>query len=382
MKIALVSPYDYLYPGGVNNHIHHLLTEFRQRGHDASVIATIPSGQPVPAHTIPLVERIMTFSSSGSLARINLNPKVLWQIRNLLRQESFDIVHIHNPPSPLVSVGFLQNRFAAPNTAFIGTFHQYRSNPDPAIKWGKPFLRRWISRLDGRIAVSEAASQFNQQFFPGIYQIIPNGVDVSRFTPLKLKSNLSQNSHPFTLLFVGRLEARKGFPYLLEAFKHIKMAIPQARLVAVGPAQAETIKHYQTQVNQYQLTDVEIVGEVRDAELPAYYQIADIFCAPSVDFESFGIVLLEAMAAGLPIVASDIPGYHSVMKHSHQGLFTEPKNTMALADTIISLSKDRIQRQKMGQEGRKHAQEFDWHIIGTRVLDYYTQILMERRMHQ
>ncbi|MEM7032716.1 MAG: glycosyltransferase family 4 protein [Chloroflexota bacterium] len=382
MKIALVSPYDYLYPGGVNNHIHHLLTEFRQRGHNASVIATIPSGKPVPAHTIPLVEHLMTFSSSGSLARINLNPKVLWQIRDLLRKQAFDIVHIHNPPSPLVSIGFLQNRFAAPNTAFVGTFHQYRSNPDPTLKWGKPFLRRWISRLDGRIAVSEAASQFNQQFFPGSYQIIPNGVDVARFALQKHRSNVCQQSQPFTLLFVGRLEVRKGFPYLLAAFKHIKMAIPEARLVAVGPAQPETIKHYQTQINENQLTGVEIIGEVCDAELPTYYQMADIFCAPSVDFESFGIVLLEAMAAGRPIVASDIPGYHSVMKHGHQGLFTEPKNVTALADAIITLSKDRVQRQKMGQEGRKHAQAFDWRIIGTRVLDYYTQILTQRRKQQ
>ncbi len=374
MKIALVSPYDYCYPGGVNNHIMHLLNTFRHSAHEAQVIATVPPGHPTPPYTIPLKGRLITLNSGGSAARINGSFAIVRQIRNLLQTEQFDIVHLHNPLAPLVNPAFLINRNVAPQTAFVATFHEYRSTPNQAIELGKPIFRRWLNGLDGRIVVSQAALEFNKPLFPGEYHIIPNGVDVARFQD-------GQNhfsDKPLTILFVGRLEYRKGFPYLLEAYKRVKMQMPQVGLQVVGPASSDQLEEIKGGLTQAELKDIEFIGRVSDEDLPKYYQAADIFCAPSVDFESFGIVLLEAMAAGTPVVASDIPGYRSVIKPGENGLLAEPKNPLALADILLGLLQNPTQRDQLVQAGFRHVQSFDWKLVGDQVLDFYSQILCRK----
>lgn len=373
MKIALVSPYDYFYPGGVNTHISHLLRGLRRRGHDAYVLATIPPGCPIPPYTLPLAGRLLTLSSGGALARINLDPRVIGHIRQLLRQEHFDVVHLHNPLSPLISAGFLYHRPAAPTTTFVGTFHEYRSTPNPVIEVGKPIFRCWIKRLDGRIAVSEAALSFNQALFPGEFTVIPNGVEFARFAVQRGVSDYRPARHRPTILFVGRLEKRKGLSHLLLAFEKVKRGLPQARLRIVGPFTPHAAQPLLKFVQDRRLADVECIGQVSDDALPAFYQTADIFCAPSIDFESFGIVLLEAMAAGTPVVASDIPGYRGVMQSGQQGLLVEPGNPTVLAAALISLLLNPQRRREMGQAGQARAALFDWEMITDQIANFYME---------
>lgn len=381
LKIAHVSPYDYLAYGGVNNHIRYLVQALRRRGWDAWVVATLPPKACPPPHLLRLMGRPRTISSGGAQARVNLNPLVFAQARQLLRRQHFDIVHLHNPLSPLVSLSFLYHRASAPHTVFVATFHEYRSHPNPAIEVGKPLFRRWINRLDGRITVSAAALTFNQPLFPGDYQVIPNGVDVARFANRGVEGPPRRTSARPTLLFVGRLEARKGFWYLLRAFELVKRQMPTVQLWVVGGFTQRESAPYVDYVRAHRIEGVTFIGPVSDTALPTFYQAADLFCAPSVDFESFGIVLLEAMASGMPIVAADLPGYRSVIEAGRQGLFVPPENPVALATAILELLHDPQRRAAMSGAGRLRAQAFDWEIISERMSEFYAGVLAKMRGH-
>jgi phosphatidylinositol alpha-mannosyltransferase len=172
------------------------------------------------------------------------------------------------------------------------------------------------------------------------------------------------------------LEKRKGLNYLLEAHKHIKQEIPNSRLIIVGPGTRLRNK-YEKRVAQNGLKDVVFVGCVSHDELPRYYKTADIVCAPATGKESFGIVLLEAMALGKPVVASNIDGYASIMTHGAEGLLVPPKDEKALAQALLSLMESKSLRQQMGVRGRLTAADYDWKRVVQKVLDYYVKVLNE-----
>lgn len=366
MKVALVSPYDFLYPGGVNSHVAGLAAALRERGLIVYVIAQFPAGRPAPPHTLSLGGRLTRLPSGGVQARISLSPALVWRTRQLLVEHRFDLVHLHNPLTPLGSVGFLYHRRAAPQTTFVATFHEYRHNANPAIEAGKPLFRRWLNRLDARIAVSEAAAEFNQRHFPGRYTVIPNGVDVARFTPPAPSAPVDR---PPTILFVGRLETRKGIACLLDAFQRVRSALPAARLRLVGPGVLPPGP---------QPAGVEVLGQVSDAALPACYHSADVFCAPSIGYESFGIVLLEAMAAGVPIVASDLPGYRQTLQHGRQGVLVPPGDPAALAEALTALLQQPARRRALGAAGPARARQFDWGRVAEAVLQLYARAQQAR----
>jgi phosphatidylinositol alpha-mannosyltransferase len=178
------------------------------------------------------------------------------------------------------------------------------------------------------------------------------------------------------ILFVGRLEKRKGLQYLLKAYRRIKRDIPSSRLIIVGPG-TRFRRKYQNQVDKDRLDDVVFVGNVPYEELPRYYKTADVFCAPATGQESFGIVLLEAMALGKPIVATAIEGYASVLTHQREGLLVPPKNDRDLARALSELLTDEAMRREMGDRGLVTAQSYDWQKVARRVFNYYTRILRE-----
>ena len=179
------------------------------------------------------------------------------------------------------------------------------------------------------------------------------------------------------ILFVGRLEKRKGLDYLLGAYAHIKKEFPNSRLIVVGPG-TRLRSNYMRKVSRMKLEDVVFTGRVSYADLPRYYQAADIFCAPATGEESFGIVLLEAMSAGKPIIASNISGYASVVDAGIEGLLVPPRDEVALAQAITSLFSDSILRKRMGANGRRRAGEYRWEHVAQRVLDYYLECLENR----
>jgi len=373
MKIALVSPYDFTYPGGVANHISSLERYFTQIGHEVKVIAPasravstfgdrfIPIGKPRP---IP---------SSGSITRITISLRLASTIKAVLDEEQFDIIHLHEPFMPMLCSAVL--RFS--NVPNIGTFHACDGSPGYSFGWpiSSIMINRRLHKLDGKIAVSKPAMNYASKYIPGYYNIIPNGIDVEHFSPdvapIEEFRDGKQN-----ILFVGRLEHRKGLNYLIKAYQQVKQEIPNSRLIVVGPG-TRLRKKYEKWIMRNGLKDIVFLGYVSYDELPRYYKTADVFCAPATSRESFGIVLLEAMAIGKPIVAAKIDGYASVVTHSEDGFLVPPKDSRGLAQALISVMSDETLRQQMGDRGRLKAGEYSWEHVAQRVFDYYVRVLNE-----
>ena len=373
MKIALVSPYDFAYPGGVVNHISCLERRFTRMGHEVKIIAPASRAFPDFGDRFIPVGKPRSVPVSGSVARITLSPWLSSRIKVVLDQEKFDICHLHEPLMPMLCTTVL--RLA--HTPTVGTFHA--SGGKPWYSFGTPvgklFFKKWIHKLNGKIAVSQPALNYVSKHFPGDYTIIPNGIDSKHFCP-DIPPMDGFNDGKANIVFVGRMEKRKGLDYLLDAYKHVKREIPNSRLIAVGPG--TRLRHkYEKQIARTGLKDVTFIGYASYSDLPRYYKTADIVCSPATGRESFGIVLLEAMAVGKPLVASNIEGYASVMTHGAEGLLVPPKNSEKLAEALISLLRDTSLRQEVETRGRLKAMEYDWEHIAQRIMDFYAKVLNE-----
>jgi len=372
MKIALVSPYDFAYPGGVVNHISCLEQQFTRLGHDVKIIA--PASK---ADTDTLGDRFIRIGTprpvpvSGSIARVTMSLWLESKIKEVFEREKFDICHLHEPLMPTLCTTVLRLK----KTPMVGTFHASGGKPwytmfSPVMKW---YLDRWFRKLDGRIAVSKIALGYVNKYFPADYTIIPNGIDTHHF-----------NSHaqPFdtfrdgktNILFVGRFEKRKGFDYLLKAYNMVKRENPDCRLIAVGPG-VRLRNKYEKSIKKNAIEDVLFTGYVSYNDLPRYYTSADIVCFPATGRESFGIVLLEAMAVGRPIVASDIDGYATVLTDGVEGIAVPPRDEEKLAESITRLMRDKQLQEQMGARGKPKAMQYDWSLLAKRVLDFYTATL-------
>ena len=367
MKIALVSPYDYAYPGGVVTHISHLYDQFLKMGHIVKIITPWSDKKAsLDSQDIIALGRPFPVPSGGSIARATLSPALSSPVRAILERERFDIIHLHEPLGSTLPLTILR----VSQSVNVGTFHACHREAR-GYQMMRPFVIRWFNKLDGKIAVSKPAMEFISQHFPGDYTIIPNGIDVEHFSaevsPIERFCDGKLN-----ILFVGRLEKRKGLRHLLDAYKQVKTELPNSRLIVVGPGARQ---EYENQVSKANLNDVVFTGYVSNKDLPRYYKTADLFCAPATGEESFGIVLLEAMAAAKPIVASHIDGYASVMSHGVEGLLVPPKDEHALANAIIHLLGDKPLRQEMGSRGRLKVEEYNWQNIARRVVEYYTRLL-------
>ena len=386
MRIALVSPYDFPYPGGVTKHITNLAESDRRCGHQVRIIAASSrdAGE-VPPDVIRISSFVAPVRYNGSVARISFSPRLGQRVRALLHRERFDVLHLHEPTTPTLPwVVLRQAQILSPQTALIGTFHSYRERNgwkgaiSEPYGYAGPVFHRVVNRLDGRIAVSQVAHDYISHYFPGSYRVIPNGVDVALFGNQAVVP-LPQFSNGLNILFVGRLEPRKGFCYLLEAYARVKVALPEARLLVVGPYTAEDRAPFERDLRRQRLGDVHFVGYVPDGELARYYQSSHLFCAPSTGSESFGMILLEAMAAGTPIVASDIAGYRMVINHQKEGILTPPKDPSKLAEALIYLLQRPDLRRDMGERGQATASRYAWDRVAEGVLDYYHEVLEWKR---
>jgi phosphatidylinositol alpha-mannosyltransferase len=376
MKIALVSPYDYAYPGGVTTHVSCLAREFSHQGHQVKILAPCSNSSSLRDNgDIVVLGRTIPVPSGGSIARINFSLWLLPRLRTILAEEGFDIIHLHEPSTPLLPWAVL----CLSQTTNIGTFHAYHGD-SRGYRFARSLLKKLFDRLDGRIAVSPPAKDFVARYFPGDYRIIPNGVDLHHFSnpapPLEEFQDGKVN-----ILFVGRLEKRKGLDNLLCAYSKVKKEFPRSRLLVVGPGK-RLRRSYEHLVREQGIKDVVFAGYVPYAELPRYYWTADILCAPATGMESFGIVLLEAMAASRPLIASNIEGYASVISHGEEGLLVPPQDKEALYQALVSLVKDEGLRQQMGMRGRAKVVRYSWTQVAQEVMDYYLELLNRpRRLH-
>ena len=370
MKIGLVSPYDYAYPGGVMAHIFHLSQHLIKAGHEIKIIAPLSSPPAILDKGFIRLGRSVPVPTGGSTARISLSVWLEPRIKRLLREESFDVIHLHEPLAPVIPLLILHLSQAVN----VGTFHAFHGSS--RVYWlSKHMLRRSHDRLDGRIAVSSPALGFVSKHFPGDYRVIPNGIEFNRFSkPARPLRDFQDGK--LNILFVGRLEKRKGLRYLLGAYGKLKWKHPNTRLIVVGPGNPEP-EAYRF-IAERNIEDVVLVGGVSYEDLPRYYQAADIYCSPATGKESFGIVLLEAMAAGKPIVATNIEGYASVMSHREEGLLVPPKNEEALEEALDTLLTDSALREEMGARGTQKAPHYDWEQVTARIIEYYTYLLDRR----
>jgi phosphatidyl-myo-inositol alpha-mannosyltransferase len=362
VKIGLVCPYVYPASGGVSQHVQFLYQGLRQRGHDVRILTASHGPQRASEGDIIRLGVGVSVPINASVGTLTFSPRYLGQIGKMLERERFDVLHFHEPFVPFLSL-FLLRESTSVNVA---TFHAY-AGFSPSYEFGSRALRGYATRLHGRIAVSAAARHFIDRFFPGDYKVIPNGVDVQRFAnavPIARWQDGTPN-----VLFVGRHEPRKGLLDLLKAHRILRKTGSSSRLLVVGsgPQEREARRYVATRG----LQEVEFLGRVSDGEKAQLFRTVDVFASPATGGESFGIVLLEAMAAGTPIVCSDIHGYKGVVRRGREGLLVPPREPRELAVAIDRLLRDPALREQMGAAGQARAEEFSWPRVTAKVEDYY-----------
>jgi phosphatidylinositol alpha-mannosyltransferase len=374
MRIAIVSPYSWTYPGGVARHIEGLALELLAGGHDVRVLAPYdppdalsarlhrgarPTGRDIPEWLVPL-GRTVGFAANGAVSNLAIAPATVSALRTELRSGGYDVVHLHEPIAPVIAWDAL----CSTDLPLVGTFHCYSTNQVTNNAASLIGARRRLNRLHVRIAVSEAAAWTARSFYGGRYRIIPNGVHLPA-APTDTPAQVREPGAPLRIVFVGQAVERKGLPVLLRAFEALRDHVP-ATLTIIG-AEADA-------VSGLLLDDhgVRVLGKVDDATKVRAVQEADVLCAPSLGGESFGMVLTEAFAAGTAVVASDIAGYRDVVRDGVDGLLVAPGDPVALAQTLRDLALGHPgELDRMAAAARDHAQRYAWPRIAAQVLDAY-----------
>jgi len=369
MRVGLVSPYDFASPGGVNDHVRHLARRLRQLGHDARIFA--PSSRADIDFDSARFYRIgspISIPVNDSVARITLSFHLANRVAAIMEEERFDVVHFHEPLMPALPISMLRMS----TTANVGTFHAFaRSNV--GYYYGRPLLQPYLEHLHRGIAVSGPARAFVNRYFPDYpLRVIPNGIDTEAYRPgLAPIRHLKDDN--LNILFVGRLEKRKGVGDLLRAFQFMQSRVPKVRLIIVGDGPLRgKVESY---VSRHRLPNVVLAGYVPESVKPRYYDSADIFCAPATGAESFGIVLLEAMASGLPVVATEIAGYMSVLEPGRDSVTVQPKSWRELGASLVILARDAELRGRMGAYAHEKARRYSWDAVATEVVEVYQEAI-------
>lgn len=374
MRICMVSDNYYPYVGGIAEHIHHLAVELRRRGHVVKTLTTNFGGRsfeclsatPDEEH-VKRLGRGIVVRSNKSFARATVGVRLTARTRRFFNENRFDVIHIHGALSPTLPLVAIQ----ASTALKVMTFH---GNHGQSLWYAlfKPFLRRYFYALHGLIAVSDAALRSCARYFPGPYRIIPNGIDTEFFRPDVAPIPALNNGRP-KVLFMGRFEPRKGLKYLLMAVPEIVRAVPDFQLVVVGTGLFGYA--YKGYLDKACEDNVFWPGLIPGEERPRYVASCDVFCSPAIGHESFGIVLLEAMACGRPVVASDIAGYRTVVADGVHGRLVAPRDVNGIAAAIVELLKNPERRRQLGTAGRQRALEFSWPNIAARVERLYEELM-------
>jgi phosphatidylinositol alpha-mannosyltransferase len=374
VRIALLSPYSWTYPGGVTRHIEALARELEASGHEARILAPYDPDDALsrrlhrgarpqrlePPEQFVSMGRTAGFSANGAVSNLAPAPSAVWALREELRSGRYDVLHIHEPVVPLLGWDALCSAGELP---LVGTFHTYSenliTNGFAANVLGG---RRRMNRLHVRIAVSEAAAWTARRFYGGRYRIVPNGVHL----PEHPSPPRACESPALRILFIGQAVQRKGLPVLLRAFEALRDQIP-ATLTLVGASPDE--------VAHMMLDDrgVQALGKVSEERKLAELHRAEVLCAPSLGGESFGMVLTEAFAAATPVLASDIPGYRDVVRDGVDGELVPAEDALALAEALRALALDPRRRARMALAARERAERFAWPHVAREVLDCYEQ---------
>jgi phosphatidylinositol alpha-mannosyltransferase len=364
LRIGICAPYDLGRHGGVNSHIRAQAAALRQLGHEVSVFG---------ASSAPLRDGEVSLGSCVSMVIGNTetgfgaDPRSWRRVREFFRVRQFDVVHMHEPLMPLVP-WFVLWQSTAP---VVATFHTYR---EQGHRWYPRYRRIFepmMRRVRVRLAVSDAARRTVSPHFPGEYEIVPNGIDVNRFARPATRPQDMPPDHPH-VLYVGRLEPRKGVEHLVHAMAAVQRAGSSARLVVVGDGPDR--KDLEASARRAGIAAT-FVGRVPDDALPGYYRAADIVCSPALGDESFGLVLLEAMAAGRPIVATRIAGYAELLEGRGLARLVDAGDAAGLAREISNLLEDPDEASGLATRAAARAWEYDWSAIANRLDEIYRGVI-------
>ncbi|MEU9125625.1 glycosyltransferase family 4 protein [Streptomyces sp. NPDC048506] len=362
MKIGIVCPYAWDVPGGVQFHIRDLAEHLLRLGHEVSVLAPADDETPLPPYVVP-AGRAVPVPYNGSVARLNFGFLSAARVRRWLQNGAFDVIHIHEPASP--SLGLLA--CWAAQGPIVATFHT--SNPrSRAMIAAYPILQPALEKISARIAVSEYARRTLVEHLGGDAVVIPNGVDVDFFARAEPKAAWQGR----TIGFIGRIdEPRKGLPVLMKALPAILAEVPDARLLVAGRGDEEEAV---AQLPVDLRSRVEFLGMVSDEDKARLLRSVDVYVAPNTGGESFGIILVEAMSAGAPVLASDLDAFAQVLDQGDAGELFANEDADALAAAAVRLMGDPARLAELRERGSRHVRRFDWSTVGADVLAVYETV--------
>ena len=368
MRVGLVCPYTWDVPGGVQAHVRDLAENLQALGHRVSVLAPVddPDAE-LPPYVVP-AGRAVPVPYNGSVARLSFGPLSLARTRRWLRQGRFDVLHIHEPTVPSVSMLAMWTA----RGAMVATFHTStpRSRALQVFGMVVPLLQPGLEKLTGRIAVSPAARRVIMEHLGGDAVLVPNGVEVARFAGA---APLPGPVHRPTVVFLGRIdEPRKGLAVLLDALPELVRRVPDVRVLVAGPGNGDAALAGLPAALQ---PSVELLGLVSERDKPSVYATGDVYCAPNTHGESFGIVLLEAMATGTPVVASDLEAFRRVLEDGRTGVLFPVHDAAALAAALADLLADPGRRAVLAARGRQAVQAYDWSTVTRSVVEVYETVV-------
>ncbi|QMU76394.1 glycosyltransferase family 4 protein [Streptacidiphilus sp. PB12-B1b] len=362
MKVGIVCPYAWDVPGGVQFHVRDLAEHLIALGHQVSVLAPADDDTPLPPYVVA-AGRAVPVPYNGSVARLTFGFLSASRVRRWLREGGFEVLHIHEPVTPSLSILACW----AATGPIVATFHT--SNPrSRAMIAAEPLMQPALEKISARIAVSEYARRTLVEHFGGDAVVIPNGVDVGFFAGAEPRPEWSGD----TIGFVGRInEPRKGLPTLLEALPLIVAQRPGVRLLVAGKGdEEEAVKGLPPEIR----SRIEFLGMVSDEEKASLLRSVDLYVAPNTGGESFGIILVEAMSAGAPVLASDLDAFRQVLDGGAAGELFPVEDAAALAQAAVRLLGDPQRRAELREAETRHVRRFDWATVGADILSVYETV--------
>lgn len=365
MRVGLVCPYSFDQPGGVQTHVADLARVLISQGHDVSVLAPGDEDGEFPSFVVP-AGRSVPIRYNGSVARLSFGPRSYAKVRRWIRAGNFDVLHVHEPVAPSLSMLALMMA----DGPIVATFHT--ANPRSRMLAAfQGILQPFLEKITGRIAVSELARKVQVEHLDGDAVIIPNGVDVDFFANAQPLAGYPRTGG--TIGFVGRFdEPRKGMDVLVEALRYLVPDRPELRLLVVGSGDEARLRKDLGP----KLTDhVTVIGRVPELDKARMLRSLDVYCAPNLGGESFGIILTEAMSAGAAVVASDLASFRQVLDGGSAGLLTAVGDPFALADGIAALLDDPLRRTVLIARARQVVTEYDWQVVASTVVKVYETVI-------
>ncbi|MDT7545337.1 MAG: phosphatidyl-myo-inositol alpha-mannosyltransferase [Actinomycetota bacterium] len=366
MRVGIVCPYTWDVPGGVQAHVRDLADSLLELGHEVSVLTPVddPEEAELPPYVVP-AGRAVPVPYNGSVARLAFGPLSFTRTRRWLRDGHFDVLHIHEPTVPSLS---MLACFTA-SGPIVATFHTATARSRALQVFGTVLLPG-LEKITGRFAVSPAARRVVVEHLGGDAVLIPNGVDVRRFQGAQ---PLPRAGGGPTISFLGRIdEPRKGLAVLLEALPELVELVPDVRLLVAGPGDVDEVAET---IPPSLRGHVELLGLVSDADKPRVYASGDVYCAPNTHGESFGIVLIESMATGTPVVASDLEAFRRVLEVGRAGVLVPVADPAALAAALADLLADPDRRKQLAEVGRETVQQYDWQTVTARIVEVYETVV-------